>query len=335
MGTTSTPIPGLELAGRPVLVTGLNGFIGSTLGRRLGELGAVVTGSLRDPTRFDKPAAGLRLVAMDLKKPETFPGAVAGQDVVFHVAAWVGRGADGAEAHAINVDATRALVEAAHAARVRRFIYVSSIAAYGVPRADRVTESHPTDMDQRDPYGRTKALGERAALEAATGGPELVIIRPAMVYGPGSGAWTIGMVRLLQKGLPSLFGTADGHAYPVFVDNLVDALLLAATRPGIAGEAFHVADAPVTWQKWFSTYGSMTGRKPRRIPGFVASGLAVASELMPFLGLPLTRDRLALYRRRITFVTDKASDRLGWSSRVSYDEGMARSEAWLRESGRI
>jgi nucleoside-diphosphate-sugar epimerase len=322
----------------PVLVTGASGFIGGRLAERLAaEEGARVVGSGRSFTAEKRLRdAGVELARADLTDAAAMERLCEGKSIIFHLAAWLMRGRGGeADAFAVNVDATRKLVEAASRAGVKRFVLASSVAAYGLPPVDDIDETVPIDVTQGDLYGRTKALGEEAAREvAARSGISLTILRPVMVYGPGSTGWTVGMLRLVKQGVPVLFGDASGHAYPVYIDDAVDALLLAAVRPEAGGEAFNVSDASVDWATFFGYYGRMCGKRPRRVPMPLARGIAWANERLK-LNMPLTTERLKTYVRKLRYPTGKAARLLGWKVSVSLDEGMRRSEAWLREAGHL
>lgn len=326
------------LADKPVLVTGATGFIGSHVAERLARVeGATVTGTGRNlaavPFLQDH---GVMLQQANLLNRAEMSAAIAGKSVIFHVAAWLStRTADDGLAKRINVDATRDLIELAAEHNVDRVVLVSSIASYGPPSKLMMDEFMPVDIEQPDLYGRTKAMGEIAALEAAKAhGVDLAIVRPGMVYGPRSYSWTVGMLNMVKKGVPTLFGRADGHAFPVYIDNLVDMMLLAAVRPESVGEAFNAVDEPVTWQQFFSYYGDMAGRKPRRIPMPLARLVVVANRLLK-LGVPLDKERLKFYETQTVYPTAKAQDKLGYAQAVGIDEGMRRSKAWLTESGQI
>jgi len=317
------------------LVTGVTGLVGGALAERLAELGAEVTGTGR---RLDRAAwlegRGVQLAAMDLADPATWDAVLEGREIVFAVAAWTGRG-DEETARRVNVDAAADLVRAASEAGVRRLVHVGTAGAYGLPDADRITEDTPLDTTQSSIYERSKALGDqRVRAAAADVGIELVVVRPGMVYGPRSRPWTLGMLKLVKGGTPVLLGDSSGNAFPVYIDNLVDGLILAATVPEAAGEVFQLVDAPVPWKRWFGYFGDMCGRKPRRLPAVVAKPLALLVEKL-HLKLPLSRSRLAFLSRKLVFPTDKAERVLGWTPRVGLDEGMRRSEAWLREEGRL
>lgn len=324
------------LNGKKVLVTGATGFIGGRLAERLArEEGAIVTGTGRnlDAVPFVKEA-GVTLMQADLLDEEATRRAMAGQEVVFHVAAWLGRHGGEQQAYALNVAATALAVRLAAEAGVKRFVQVSSIAAYGhPPKVLLVDEDQPLDTEQEVIYGRTKALGEIRAFELGKQlGIEVTAVRPGLVYGPRAQSWTINMIKLVCKGMPVIFGDGTGHAYPVYVDNLIDGMLLTAVRPEAVGQAYNMCDPVVTFNEWFGYYGRMCGRQPRRIP-FWAAHVLIALNKVLRLDLPLNRPRLRMYGLKAEFPATKAKEQLGFGSRVSIEEGMQKTEAWLREAG--
>lgn len=330
-------MPFKELHDVPILVTGASGFVGGRLVARLAsEDQAHVVGAGRTFEHPDKlTSAGVKLAKADLRDVAAMKHLCQGKRIVLHLAAWLERGKGGEhDAYAINVDATRALVKSAAEAGVERFVLVSTVAAYGLPSVDDIHEDVPVDTQQEGLYGKTKALGELAAKEAAAESRmSLTIIRPAMVYGPASTAWTIGMLKLVQKGVPVLFG-AGGLAYPIYIDDLVDLVRVCAFHPHATDQAFNASDASIPWDQFFGYYGQMCGKRPRRVPMAMAHVIARMNEIFR-LGLPLTRDRLAIYQRNLRYPMRKAEERLGFRVQVPIDEGMRRSEAWLREVGRL
>jgi nucleoside-diphosphate-sugar epimerase len=323
------------LRNKSIMVTGTTGFIGRRLAQRLAEEeGAIVTGTGR---RLAKAAhlrdAGVALRQADLSDSAAMGQLIQDQTIIFHLA-WAGRekGATG-EDHERNINSTRTLIHQAAAAGVKRVVFTSSINAYGPPAQNQTSELTPVNVNQRDAYGRAKALAELAAQEAAVAtAVELVIARPGMVYGPHSPNWTVNMLRLVQKGVPVIFGSGSGLAYPAYIDNVVDGLLLCAVHPQAAGQAFNFCDPPVDWHTFFGYYGAMCGRSPRSIPLWIAKILAWASETLD-LGLPLTRERLAYYVNENEFPATKAAALLGYQSRIDIDTGMRQTEAWLRKQG--
>lgn len=322
-----------------ILVTGATGFIGGRLAERLAtEEEAQVTGTGR---HLDKAAflreAGVNLQQADLQDSDQMQAVINGQEIVFHVAAWLGGGRVSEvekQAYTLNVTATETLVRLAAAANVQRLVLVSSIAAYGLPSQEIVHESIPLDTTpEADVYGRTKAQGElRARQVAEEVGLDITIVRPGMVYGPRSQSWTVQMLQLVQKGTPVIFGDGGGHAWPVFIDNLVDGMLLAAVRPEAVGQAFQFSDPVITWHTFFGYYGQMCQRQPRRLPLWGASVLATLNAWFK-LGLPINKRRLAFLTSQAVYPTTKAEELLGYRPRVSLDEGMRQTEVWLRQAG--
>ncbi len=325
-----------DLSGKKVLVTGATGFIGGRLAQRLAvEEGAIVTGTGRslDKVPFLQEA-GVHLVAADLLDEAAMKEVLAGQEIVCHAAAWLSKRSEAAQARAFNVQATGQLVRLAAAQGVKRIVHISSIAVFGPPTQPITTEETPLNP-RTDRYAQTKAEGEQQALQlAAELGLELTVIRPGMVYGPRAIGWSVRMLQLVQKRVPVLYGGGQGHAYPIYIDNLIDGIILAATHAAATGEAFNFSDPPVTFKEWFGYYGQMCGRKPVAMPVFLGRLLAFLNDTLG-LGMPLTRERINYFLAQSNFPTTKAEKLLGYHPRVPIAEGMRRTEAWLREAGHL
>jgi 2-alkyl-3-oxoalkanoate reductase len=258
------------------------------------------------------------------------------QDIIFHLAAAMGSQAgDPVLSEMVNVTNTELLVRAAAAAEVGRFIQVSSMSAYGPPNRPVIDEEQPLAVDQSANYGRTKALGEQRALAVAGElGLELAVVRPGMVFGPRSKTWTVEMVRLLQRRVPVIIGGGRGHAQPIYIDNLVDLLILAASRPEAAGQSFNGVDWPLPWRAFFGYYGRMCGRRPWGIPLWLARfALEIFRRLTGRSESAATL--LSFYTAQAVYPREKAERLLGYRPQVSLEEGMARTEAWLRQSGHL
>ncbi len=166
------------------IVTGANGFVGSHLVERLLREGLEVVCLVR-PTSDRKWIEGLsaQVRAEDPGDVEALARAVAGADFVFHVAGLT-RGLTDEEYLAVNAEGTRRIIEAVarSGAAIRRFVYVSSLAAVGPNPTDRPLDETSEPRPQ-DSYGRSKLAGERIVLEAG-GRMPVTIIRPPAVYGP-------------------------------------------------------------------------------------------------------------------------------------------------------
>lgn len=322
-----------SLHGIRVLVTGATGFVGGSLARRLIAEGARVTATGRNRDRLKElEKAGARARRAHLLDFATLRQMMADQDVVFHVAAWLGpRHGSRDDAWALNVYASEKIARIAATMGVGRFVVVSSIAAYGPPDRPIMDETHPVDTAQRAVYGRTKALGEeRVANVADEYALPVVIVRPGIVYGPGSLGWSLRMVQFVRRGVPVIFGDGKGHAHPVFIENLVDGLLLTAMKDEAAGMAFNFVDQAVSWRRWFEDYGEMCGRKPRRLPMWPARLALLVAEQLP-MGLSVDRNLMAFYDNRSVYPIGRARRLLNYRPRVDLRQGMASTETWLHQ----
>lgn len=322
------------LAGRRVLITGATGFIGGHLARRLHAEGAHVLALARSPAKAERLVqAGIEVVPGDITDRARME-AILAQDVrvVMHIAAWLG-GKDHRLAEPVNVIATRNLAEASAAAGVERFVFTSSIAVYGPIGNRHVDESTPL-KPFGDPYGDSKIHAEEAlrAVAEQTGLP-CAIVRPGMVYGPGSYGWTARIARWAKAGRIPLIDGGQGSAYPIYIDDLIDLLLLCAVHPNAVGETFNaVDDGPITFADFLGGHMRMIPTdRAIRLPCWLTKALAAVSG--PFIRDFRMTYIVAQLCGRGSISNRKAKDRLGWHPRVPLDEGLRRSEAWLRAEG--
>ncbi len=220
------------------LITGGTGLIGYHLAAALRARGKELRLMHRQHVR---PALFLgwdaECVEGDLSQPHSLAEAVAGCDYVYHLAACVSASLGDAESmRQINVEGTKALVQAAAKAGVKRFINVSSIAAMGVNPSTPATEFEPYNHAPGLPYNETKRDAEHAAHEYK-GNMEVISVRPSLVVGPGPfRRGTIAkLIRLaLSIGLPV---APVGGVNVVDVEDVVT-VLIASMRQGKDGDRF-------------------------------------------------------------------------------------------------
>lgn len=240
-----------------LLITGANGFVGKVLCRYLLEKEFVVRAVVRTEQKKNDLLNALSshsksidcLIQSDLQaSPTDWSAALHGVDTVIHLASRVHMmqetSADPlAEYRKVNVAGTQALAEAAAAAGVRRFIYLSSIKVNGefTHENQRFTELDPPNP--QDPYGVSKWEAEQALhkISAATG-MESVIIRPPLVYGEGVKANFQKLIRVVQKGWPLPLGGLDNSRSMVYVRNLVDAIMVCIHHEAARNQTFLVSD---------------------------------------------------------------------------------------------
>ena len=325
-----------EWRGVPVLVTGGTGFVGGALVRRLLAEGAQVTVLARNPRKAGALAAlGASIVTGDLTSPAAVREAAHGASVVFHVAALLG-GPYTAQ-RTVNVGGTRLLLEASLEAGVRRFVHVSSIAVYGNVLPVRVCEDAPL-APGASPYAATKAEGDSLVREwSAERTLSASVVRPGMIFGPGSNMWTANVFRLARLRPTPFLGDGAMPAPVIFINDLIDLLLLAGEHPAAAGEAFNaVADPAPSWRDYIGAYSALAGHGDwlpvPPLAGQIAAGLVMAVSPRD----TVLRDLPDMIEQAIgpsSFSAEKARRLLGWQARTSPADGAQRSAAWLRETG--
>jgi len=318
-----------------VLLTGSTGFVGGAVAARLVEQGAVVTALVRDPGRAP---AGVVAVAGDLANRAAIARACRDNEIVIHSAARPADSGASADFYRDNVEGTLLLARAAVDAGCRRFVFVSSISTYGFqppPVADESSEVTVANLGGSYPYAESKIVCEHVL--PSFGFPELVIVRVGSVYGPGSFHWTERPVRVLRDpriGMMLIDGGDGLHNY-VYIDNVVDGLLLAASHPDALG-TFNMTDGVATYRDFFGYYSDMLGGRGRirKVSRGQALALAWAAERAAKLRHkpPLfTRIAVKLLCRRAEFPSARAAAVLGWRPTVTLGDGMAACEHWLRD----
>jgi nucleoside-diphosphate-sugar epimerase len=313
-----------------VTITGANGFIGRALAARLREHGHTVGGV---DLHADAPAG---VVAGDISEGGDWQDEVARADLVVHTAAVVSNAVGLTEQWRINVAGTRRVVDAAARGRATRFVQLSSIRAFSdVGFPDGVTEDQAVRLDG-NPYVDTKIAGEQVVLQAhAAGQIAVTIVRPGDVYGPRSRPWTVLPVQLIKKNLFLLPARGTGIFSPVYVDDLVDGVLLAAVTPGASGQVFTLAGGVgVPCRDFFGHYYRMLGKRgPLCTPtGFAVAAAAAAATATALVGRTTEINAISMrYSTRTgTYSINKARRMLGYEPAVDLAEGMSRTEQWLR-----
>lgn len=225
---------------RRALVTGATGFVGSRLVPALVASGVEVVGCSRSP----QATAGVRWITLGLPGAPP-PEALAGVDVVFHLAA---RAHAVAESRAderlyaqVNEEGTVAVARAAIDAGVRRFVLASSVKAMRPPGPGAMAEDDPGMPD--DPYGLSKRNAEAGARAAAEGsGMDVVVLRPALVYGPGVKGNLATLLETLRNGRRPPLPDVQNRRSLIGLRDLVKAAELCAVRPEAAGRTYVVTD---------------------------------------------------------------------------------------------
>ena len=321
------------LAPVDVLVTGAAGFLGRALVAALRGRGQSVRILVRraDPVAAQTP--GMQVVVGDLGDPAIVDHAVSGARIVYHVGAAM-RGGPG-DFEAGTVWGTRNVVEACLRHAVERLVYVSSLSVLdhaGRDPAVAITENSPFEPwpERRGAYTQTKLTAEGTVSDAIRERAlPAVILRPGQIVGPGAERVTPnGTLALAGRWIA--VGSAQQTLPLVYVDDVVDGLLLAAEAPAAVGRIFNLVDPQVVTQgDYLAKVKGKLGAELKllRVPTGVFMLLAGGVELLGKLlhrGVPLTRYRVRSLRPLANFDISAARSALGWEPRTGLQRGLDR-----------
>jgi UDP-glucose 4-epimerase len=306
------------------LVTGGAGFIGSHIVERLVRTGHVarVLDNFSSGKRENLAplASSLEVIPGDVRDAERVEVAATGCDVVFHEAAIVSVPYSieyPQETHDVNIQGTLNVLQAARRVGAKRVVFASSAAIYG---DDPELPKHEAMLPRPiSPYGVEKITGEHyLRVYSSHYGVETVALRYFNVFGPRqdpsspySGVISVFVDRALAKKPVTIFGDGEACRDFVYVDDVVDANLAAATRDGVSGQVFNVARGERTT---LNELVDMLARILRR-------------EIRPSYGSPRAGD----ITKSVADITH-ALNHLGYQPKVGVEDGLARLVGWKAET---
>jgi nucleoside-diphosphate-sugar epimerase len=320
-----------------VLVTGASGFLGSHIAEQLAAAGHDVRVLVRQTSSRSFLAGFAHEIALgDVTDAASLPAAVAGVDAVVHAAALV-KARNEAEFHAINTQGTQNLLLAVAQAApdLKRFVYISSLAAHG-PSPDgnpRPVDAQPMPLTA---YGRTKLAGENLT-RASRIGPRSVIFRMPAIYGPRDPALLPFFLLAKRRVAPLLMGGRNRISI-IYAEDAAGAVVQALTaEANVAGKTYSPEDGEVyAWRDLLAAVEEAVGHKALRIPAprWTFSLAALGSEAF---GL-LTRRAVSLTREKVremaqaSWVCSSADLQrdLGWEPTVEIREGATLTAGWYR-----
>jgi nucleoside-diphosphate-sugar epimerase len=325
-----------------VLVTGGTGFTGKALVRRMLQEGheVIALDHQEGYKSHELRDWGAELVIGSVTDREVVRRCTRGVAVVHHVAAAFRElNLPPSHYHFVNVEGTRIVLEAALAEGVRKFIYCGTCGVHG--NVDNPPGDENSPIQPHDYYQQTKYEAESVVLEYAQKGLESTIFRPNAIFGPGDVGRFYLIFKQLSRGWFPMFGSGKVLYHPLYIDNFMDAFVLAMEPGKGAGQAYLIADDKyLTIEELVRAAASAMGVGVRflRFPiwPIVAAGRVVEVLCKPFgIEPPLHPRRVDWYRQTRAFRIDKARRDFGYQPRIAIDEGLRRSCQWYREQGML
>jgi NAD dependent epimerase/dehydratase len=316
---------GQEWVGRPVLVTGAGGFIGSHLAEALVRAGASVRAFVRYTSRGDcgwlepretEIAREIEIFRGDLANPEAVGGAVEGREVVFHLGALIPipySYRHPREFVAANVVGTLNVLEAVRRAGTSRVVQTSTSEVYGTAVTVPITEEHP--LHAQSPYAATKVAADQLALSYHSSfETPVVIARPFNTFGPRQSARAVIptiVTQALAREEIALGATHTTRDF-LYVEDNVAGIMRCGAVDGIDGEVLNLGTGVEV------SIGDLVERVLRLLD----------RDVSVVLDEQRLRPRASEVERLVADAT-KARRLLGWKPEVDLERGLVRTVDWL------
>jgi predicted dehydrogenase/nucleoside-diphosphate-sugar epimerase len=320
-----------------ILVTGANGLIGRHLLGRLLQEGNRVRLFVRRPPEPELMNNGnVEVFLGDLGDPAAVDQAVAGTEIVYHVGAAMKGSAHDHERG--TVYGTQNIVDSLLRHNVQRLLYISSLSclhAEVARRGDVITENWPIELSptKRGAYTQAKTAAEKIVLDAVRDQHlRAVLLRPGRVFGPGMTLLTPEVARRVGSFFVVL-GDGTRELPLVYVDDVIDAIVLAAETSEFDGRIFHIVDrTEITQNQVVHDYISKNAKSAKviRVPLAVVYSLALGFEVLSKIlkrPVPLSIYRVKSALARMKFDCTRAETELGWRPRVGVASGLQETMA--------
>ena len=316
-----------------ILVTGATGFIGSHLVDGLLKKKEKIRILVRKTSRADwLNKYDVEICYGSLEDINSLTKATKNIKTVYHLAAMLGSpGVTYNQLYETNVRGTENLIKACVKNNIKRFVYISTVAAMGPTKymADETTKCNP-----KTDYDKTKYLAELAVKNS---GLDWTIIRPTMVYGPGEIKNKARMFRFIQKGFFFVIGSGKNMMGLVYVGNLVKGIILAGESKNAVKQVYILSDKKnYTMNEFIKTIARHEKVKtPIHLPVWIAYIGAFFFRIFRIFGFPqiLSKDRIKNMTINHSFNISKAINELKYEPEIGLDDGIKKTIQWYKEKG--
>lgn len=325
------------------LITGATGFLGGHLAEACAVRGWNVKALARPSADVHAlQRSGIEIVRGDLAEPQSLPTALEGVEVVFHTAAKVGDWGPVEGYRQVNVEGTRALLEAARSRRLLRFVHFSSLGVYAARDHYGTTEEEPLPLQHIDGYTQSKVEAEQLALKyEAEHGVPVTVLRPGFIYGPRDRTVLPRLVDNLRKGIVRYLGDGSQALNTIYVGNLVEAAFLPLNNDRARGRVYNLTDGQRVSKRQFIEgiadglgVPRPVGSVPMWLARMAAWGMESVSRAIGTTEPPrLTQARLKFLGLNLDYSIERARLELGYTPRYTFAQGMAATIAWYKEHG--
>lgn len=323
-----------------ILVTGGTGFTGKALVKRLLDEGhQVVALDYKEGLKTQELRDwGAEVIIGSVVDKEIVEKSMEDVEIVHHLAAAFRElNVPNEYYDQVNVGGTKVVLESAYKHKVKKFIYCSTCGVHG--NIDNPPGGEDAPIQPADYYQRTKYEAEPIVNEYFKKGLNTIILRPAAIYGPGDPERFYMIFKRVAKGSFPMFGNGRTYYHPLYIDNLVDALMLAMEEGKGLGQAYLIADEQyLEIEDIVKRVGNALNVdvKIKHYPVLpvVITGHIVEKVCKPFkIAPPIFPRRVDWYRQNRAFKIDKAKKDLGYKPKIGIDEGLRRTAEWYKDNG--
>lgn len=318
-----------------ILVTGATGFTGGHLARELRRRGHQVRALVRNPRNAESlKNEGIELAAGNLTRADEVRRAVAGCDIVYHIAALYREAKHADETYRkVNVEGAENVALACKAEGVGRLVHCSTVGVHGnvVAPADEDSPFGPLDV-----YQESKLEGELLVRKHIDAGLPGTIFRPVGIHGPGDMRF-LKLFRAVSTGAFRMIGKGSILYHMTYIDDLINGIILCGEHPAALGRTYILCGARYTdLTELVAAVSQAVGRRspPRgRLPlwPFIVGAKVCEAVCRPLrIEPPLHMRRLDFFMFDRGFTAARAAREIGFVPQVSLEDGLARTAAWYR-----